>query len=250
MWNLNDAAQKALLASQPGIQKYLIGTGISFEDGTGTGGRDVIGDNGGGLGAFGIDDMIMVVGGTNHGKLVAALSVAAGSIEVPAGSFADESSGDPFCLIMISSGSFAQVFRNSYLDIYSDIRPTNANLVENGTKLLQLTRNGGAFTYGNSANGLNFGAFSGNILTRAIDPATGLPEVWRGPGLVTGTPGWGRLRSNGDYPGASTDRPRADGVVEVSGADINLSTGKSVTAGVYSELTNFRITIAGAALAV
>lgn len=247
-WNLSTGAMVALLSAQPSVQTFKTAATISFGDGDGTGGTDTINDSGNGLGSFKVNDFILIISSdANHNKMVQALTVAAGKIEVVAGSFSAVSAGTALTLVSLSSGSVQQVFKNFVLDIYGGgvVRPTNADAAELGTKLCSITRNAGAFVAGTSTNGCNFGSITGTTLGRAIDPATGLEEVWRGIGLVTGTPTYGRLYANAKVTGASTSAVRMDGVIETSGADINLSTGKSITADVYSEIYSVTATIAG-----
>jgi len=244
-WNLNDAAKIALLHKQPSVQAKLVADTISFGDGDGTGGTDTINDSGSGLGIFSVDDHILIINGTNNNKMVKVQTAAAGTIEVVAGSFVAESAGTAICLVKISTGSFSQVFKNGVIDIRTGVRPTSANDTEAGTLLLKLTKNGGAFVAGASANGINVGALTGTTLSRAIDPVTGLPEIIRGLGLVTATAGHARWYANDYTTGASTSTPRMDGVVAASGGDVNLTTGTTITTGVASEVTSLSLTMTG-----
>jgi len=244
-WNLNDAAKIALLHKQPSVQARLIGNTISFGDGDGTGGRDTINDSGNGLGVFAVGDHILVIGGTQNNIMAQAITVAAGKVEVAAGTFAALSAGTYICLVKISTGSFSQVFKNSKIDIRTGVRPTSANDTESGTLLLGLTKNGGAFVAGASANGINAGVFTGTTLSMAIDPVTGLPEVWRGLGVATGTAGHARWYANDYTTGASTSTPRMDGVVAASGGDVNLTTGTTITTGVASDVVSLSLTMTG-----
>ena len=120
-----------------------------------------------------------------------------------------------------------------------------ADAAESGTKLISITKNAGAFVAGASANGLNVGEFSGTTLQRAIDPETGLPEVWRGVGLANGPIGHMRWYTNDKVVGASTEAIRMDGLVAPSGADVNLTTGTSIALGVYSEVSSVDLTMTG-----
>jgi len=246
-WNLNDAAKIALLNGAPAVGTTKIASTISFGDGDGTGATDTINDSGSGLvsAGFAVGDYIMVIGGTNTNKLVKALTVAAGKIEVVAGSFATASAGSPVCLVEISGGSLAQVFKNMSIDGYSGTRPANANLTESGTKLIQFSLNGNAFVAGTSTNGLNFGNMSGTTLQFAVDPATGVAEVCRGVGITPGgTLGYVRVYANDKTTGASTSTPRMDGVAATSGGDFNISTGTTIVTGVPVEVTGVSFTVA------
>lgn len=247
-WNLSTGAKIALLSAQPSVQVFKMADTISFGDGDGTGSTDTINDSGSGLGSFDVNDHVLIISSdANHNKMVQALTATNAKIEVAAGSLSAVSAGTVICLVKILSGSVTQVFKNFIIDIYGGgaVRPANADLTEAGTKLLSLTRNAGAFSAGVSTNGCNFGNIVGSTLGLAIDPATGLEEVCRGVGLVTGTPTYARLYANAYVTGASSSAVRMDGVIETSGADVNLTTGKSVTAGVYSEVTSVSATMSG-----
>jgi len=246
MWILSTGAQKALLSKVPAVAATKIGTTISFGDGDGTGGTDTINDSGSGLGVFGKHDFILVVGGTFNGVMVKALTVAAGKIEVVAGTFTTVASGTNVALVKITSGSLAQVFQNMSIDGYTGVRPANADLTESGTKIIQFSLDGGAFTAGLSENGMNFGEFTETTLGKAIDPGTGVAEIWRGSGLVTATLGWVRCYANDKTTGASTSAVRMDGVAAVSGGDFNLNTGLSIVSGVNSEVSTVEFTVEGA----
>lgn len=241
-WNLSTGAKLALLAKTPNVDVSLIAATISFGDGDGTGGTDTINDSGSGLGVFAQDDYILVVNGTNANTMVKAITVAAGKIEVIAGSFTTEAAGSNICLIKISTGAFAEVFRNAVADIRSGTRPSTADLVESGTLLMKLTKDAGVFVAGTSANGLNW-EMSSTTLKRATDPETGVSEVWKGIGLVTGTPGHVRVYANDYTTGASSSAVRMDGVVSSSGADMNITTGNSVTVDVYAEVSDVSFTV-------
>jgi len=245
-WNLNDAAKIALLNGAPAVGTTKIASTISFGDGDGTGATDTIKDSADGLvsAGFAVCDFIMVIGGPNTGKLVKALTVAVGKIEVVAGSFAAESAGSSICLVVISGGSLAQVFKNMSIDGYSGTRPANADLTESGTKLIQFSLNGNAFVAGTSTNGLNFGNMSGTNLQFAVDPTTGVAEVCRGVGLTPGgTLGWVRVYANDKTTGASTSTPRMDGVAATSGGDFNIATGTTIVTDVPVEVTGVSFTV-------
>jgi len=245
-WNLSTGAKKALLAKTPSNSANKIGNTISFGDGDGTGATDTINDSGSGLGVFAVDDFILIIGGTFNNVMVKALTVAAGKIEVQAGTFTTVSAGTNVCLAKLASGSFAQVFRNGVIDGYSGVRPaTGADAAETGTKLVSYTRSTGAFVAGASANGLNVGEFSGTTMQRAIDPATGIEEVWRALGLAAGTLGHVRWYANDKTTGSSTDAIRMDGVAATSGGDINIAAGLTISSGVASEITGVNLTMAG-----
>lgn len=246
-WNLNTAAQIALLSKEPEVSAQLIASTISFGDGDGTGSTDTINDSGNGLGVFAAHDFILVVGGTHNGTYVKVLTAAVGKLEVVAGTFTAVSAGTATCLVKISSGAFAEVFKNAVLDGYSGTRPASgADAAETGTKLITLTKDAGTFVAGSSANGINFGNMSSTTLQGAIDPSTGIAEVIRGRGLVAGTVGYCRLYANDYTTGASTTTPRADGIASDSGGgDVNFTTTKTIAVGIYSEVSSIAWIVSG-----
>lgn len=244
-WLLSTGAKKALLSKNPSVGTTVIAATLSFGDGTGTGGRDQILDSGDGLGSFKVDDFILIIGGANNNVLARAVTAAAGVIEVAAGTLGTQAEGDTYALVNVSSGSFAQVFKNSVIYGKTGTRPVTADLAETGIDVIKITRNGATFVAGSPENGLNAGEFSGTTLQRSLDPVTGLPEVWRGIGLASNTLGYVVWYDNAVTTGASSSAIRMYGLAGTSGADVNLSTGLSIVTGVYSEVTSFNATMAG-----
>lgn len=245
-WNLSTGAQKALLAAEPSVEAQLIASTISFGDGDGTGSTDTINDSGSGLGVFDTHDHILIVGGTFNNTLVKAISVAAGIIEVEAGTFTAVAAGTATCLVKISSGALSQVFKNSIIEGRSGVRPSGgADEIESGTLLVRYTKDGSTFVAGSSENGINMGQLSGTTLKRAIDPETGVEEVLRGAGITDGTLGHCRWYGNDYTTGASTTAVRMDGTASTSGADVNVAAGLGIETGVNSEITSIDFTTRG-----
>jgi len=137
-------------------------------------------------------------------------------------------------------GSFAELLADGVIRIYSGSRPASADATETGTLLLTITKDGGAFTGGSATNGLNMGEFDGTTLKRSLDG--GSPETWKGTGLADGTSGWCRFYANDYTTGASTTAVRCDGIVSVSGGELNMSNGTTITTGVDSEVTDVSFT--------
>jgi len=244
-WNLSTGMRDALLAAKPTVSLNVTGTTISFGDGDGAGGTDTINDTANGLDVFKQHQFILISnGGANNNQLVKALTVAAGKIEVPAGSLTAVAAGASVTLLALDGmGSVAALLQNSVIDIYSGGRPANADALESGTKLLTITLNGGIFVPGEPTNGINLGNIVAGVLKRAIDPETGVVEIWRGVGLVDGTAGWARWYANDKTTGASTTAIRMDGVVSTSGGDINMVNGTEIRATVGSEFSDVSVTM-------
>ena len=243
-WYLSTGMQKALLGGVPSVVESLCLNTISFGDGDGTGSTDTINDSANGLGIFSVDDWILVGNGTNANKLVKALTVAAGKVEVPAGSFTAVAATPYIFIARIKSGSLREIMQNGIMALYDTVRPATADLAEPGTLLSKVTKNGGTFVAGTSTNGLNIAEFTGTAISRAIDPATGVAEVWKGVGLATGTARTAVWYANEYVTGASSTALRMYGTVNTSGADVNMAGGTTVTLGVDTGVTSLSFTIA------
>lgn len=252
-WRLSTGMQMALLAGliMPD-GAAIIGNDISVSVGTGAGGMDKVMRSGGGLDVFGKQDFICLedaAGSANNGKVVRVVQVVSPTeLLVEAGVLADMAAGGMVSIKKIKGGgSVADVLRNGILVLYTGIRPASADDAETGTKLCEITLDAGAFVAGQSENGVNIGEFSGNTLKRAINPETGITEIWRGLGLANGTAGWARWYDNDYVTGASTSAVRMDGTVATSGGDVNMSNGTGIVVDVHAEVTNVSMTIGGGA---
>lgn len=209
--------RNARLDRQAVTQNQITGTGISFGDGDGTGGRDTIKDSGNGLAGFKIHDIITVSGSTSNNVSAEILSVSAGTIEIPADTLTGEIAGDQVILSSSRGGSLKDLFRDCVIDIFSGVQPTNADQTESGTKLVRITLSSGAFVAGAAANGLNLGTAIDGVIGKASD------EVWSGVGLVTGNAGWFRIYDNSVTTGASTSAIRIDGAIATTGSQMSMS---------------------------
>lgn len=223
---LSTGLRNALLDKKAEAVNIFRATTISFETGTGTGGRDRILDSGSGMSNFVKRGKISVSGSAsgNDGSYEI-LAVAAGYVEVEAGSLTDESAGLAIVLATAKGGSFADLFQNCTIDIFTGSQPASADDGETGTKLLTVTLNKGAFVVGEDTNGLNFGEVSAGVLSK--EPS----ETWSGEGLVDGIAGWFRIYDNNKISGASSTAIRMDGSIGTSGSQLNMSSTSVVTGG-------------------
>lgn len=112
--------------------------------------------------------------------------------------------------------SFAEALADGTMHIYSGAQPTTADDAETGTLLARITLASGAFTSGNTANGLEYGDASGGSVGKKAG------EVWSGLGLTNGTAGWFRFYANTVVTGASASAVRWDGACGTSGAQCNM----------------------------
>lgn len=139
----------------------------------------------------------------------------------------------------LDSTGIREAMANGKIKIFSGPQPASANAAEQGTLLLEVTEDAGAFVHGEPDNGLNFDAPVNRVLSKAAD------EVWRGLGIAPGTAGWFRFVANPSDNGmASTTLSRIDGTVGQagSGADMIVSTvsvadGQPVTVDAFNLTT-------------
>src|SRR6056297_415215 len=116
---LSTGLRNALLDEKATANNLITGTTISFEDGTGTDSRDRIVDSGNGLASFVKRGKVTVSGSTSNDGAYEILAVAAGYIEIAAGSLTTEVDGDTVILAGATGGSFSDLFQNSVIEIYS-----------------------------------------------------------------------------------------------------------------------------------
>lgn len=236
---LSTGLRNALLDEKAVANNLMVGTTISFEDGTGTDSRDRIIDSGDGLAGFVKRGKVTVSGSTSNDGSYEVLAVAAGYLEIAAGSLSTEDSGDTVILAGATGGSFSDLFQNCVIDIYSGSQPADADSDETGTKLATITLSSGAFTGGAATNGLNFGEVASGILAKESG------ETWSGVGLADGTAGWFRIYDNDYTTGASTSAIRIDGAVATSGSQFNMS-NTAITDGGTTTVDSVALTLPAA----
>lgn len=121
------------------------------------------------------------------------------------------------------------IFENGVIHFYSGSRPASADAAETGTLLAVITNEGGAFTPGSAANGLQFQEAVGGEITRADG------QDWRTNAcLATGTIGYGVLYDNDRTLGPTTTGVKTMFTVGTSGADMNLTRTSVVTGEPFS----------------
>ena len=235
---LSTGLRNALLDQKAVANNLMVGNNtISFEDGTGTDGRDRILDSGSGFANFVKRGKVTVSGSSSNDGSYEILAVAAGYLEVAAGSLTTETaSAIDVILAGATGGSFSDLFQNCVIDVYTGAQPSGADIAETGSKLLSITLSSGAFTGGTATNGLNFGEVASGILAK--EPS----EVWSGVGLVAGTAGWFRCYANDYTTGASTTSVRFDGSVATSGGQFNIS-NTSITVGGTTTVDSVALTL-------
>lgn len=125
---------------------------------------------------------------------------------------------------MLNDSGIKDTMADGIIEIYSGAQPANADAAVQGTKLMEITVDAGAFTPGTATNGLEFGAPSNGTVAKASG------ETWRGVGLADGVAGWFRMKGNAsDAGGLSTTLPRIDGSIAKTGGDMSISNVNIVT---------------------
>lgn len=236
---LSTGLRNALLDEKAVANNLMTATTISFEDGTGTDSRDRIVDSGSGLANFVKRGKVTVEGSTSNDGSYEILGVAAGYLEVAAGSLSTEAAGDQVVLAGATGGSFSDLFQNCVIDVYSGSQPADADTAESGTKLVTITLSSGAFSGGSATNGMNFGEVASGVLSKEAG------EVWSGVGLSAGTAGWFRIYDNAYTTGASTTAIRIDGAIATSGSQFNMS-NTTITVGATTTVDTVALTLPAA----
>ena len=233
---LSTGLRNALLDKKAEATNLIVATTVSFESGTGTGGRDRILDSGNGFGDYIRRDTVTVSGETSNCGNYEILAVATGYLEIAAASLTNESAGNTVILAGARGGAFVDLFRNCIVDVFTGSQPVSADSAETGSKLLSITLSSGAFTAGSPVNGINFGEVASGVLHKEAG------EVWSGVGLVTGTAGWFRFYANDYVLGASLTAIRMDGGVATSGSQFNLS-NTAITVGGTTTVDSVSLTL-------
>jgi hypothetical protein len=227
MWTFSTGLKNALLARGADNKVGYIANTISFTDSS-------IQDSANGLGNFGLHDFIRVIdlNGANNNVFAQVIANTSNELTFAPGTFTAQGAGNNIFLEVFSGGSFVSVFQNGVLDIYNGTNPSDADGAESGTLLCRITKNGAAFTPGNSANGCSVTLGLGAQVKKATDPATGLQEQWSGVGLADGTATWVRWYDNDVVTGASSTAIRMDGLVtQNTGGELVMSSGRDIITG-------------------
>lgn len=132
--------------------------------------------------------------------------------------------------------SWATLFTNGVMEIYTGTQPATSDLAETGTLLVVITKNGDEFIGGQPTNGLNFGTPVDGVMDKAA------AEVWTGLAIADGVAGWVRFYDNTYTKGASTTAKRFDGAVStLASAELQMSNTTLITGGPVT-INSFPIT--------
>lgn len=238
---LSTGLRDAILDKKATANNLITATDISFEDGTGTDGRDRILSVAEDMSVFVKRSKITISGSTSNDGSYEVLASATGYVEVAADSLTTEAAGDQVIVASASGGSISDLFQNGVIDVYSGAQPTTADLTETttSTKLVTITLSSGAFVAGSPTNGINFGEVTSGVLSKEAG------ETWSGVGLSAGTAGWFRLYDNNYTTGASSIAVRLDGSVATSGSQFNM-TNTTVAVGATSTVDSVSLTLPAA----
>lgn len=177
-------------------------------------------------------------GGTNDGFYTITSVASDGSDMVVSPAPTDEAAAAATPTVAcVSSKGFKDIFRYGVLRLYSGSQPADADAVETGTLLLEVTVSSGAFTKGTSTNGLQFGSITDGVISKNAD-------IWSDTGIAAGTAGWYRFYDNALADGADSadEKIRFDGSVGVSGADLDLGS-TTIAIGATTTIDGFDVTL-------
>lgn len=238
---LSTGLRNAILDKKAAANNLITAIDISFEDGTGTDGRDRILSVAEDMSVYPKRSKLTISGSTSNDGSYEVLASATGYVEVAAGSLSTEVAGDHVILACATGGSLSDLFQNCVIDVYSGAQPTTADAAETTTsvKLFTVTLSSGAFSAGSPVNGINFGEVSSGILSKEAG------ETWSGVGVANGTAGWFRIYDNAYTAGASSSAIRLDGAVATSGAQFNM-TNTTVSTGATSTVDSVQLTLPAA----
>ena len=243
-WILSTQLQKDLLAGDITISENIISDALTFTSNKITAGTALFGN-------IKENDWVLV-GGSSANKNIYARVLTATTTELTfgAGTFTAEASGTDTVLLTFAKGCIKDLFKNSVLVLRTGSRPADADALETGDVLAEITKDGGTFVANAPENGINTrlvvdsGVVSLKRAMKLDDPAT--PEVLQGVGLAGGTAGWGRWYLNDKSTGASTSASRMDGTVTTStGGDIVMANGRDVAVGAPVTITDISMKISG-----
>lgn len=129
--------------------------------------------------------------------------------------------------LILGDSSFADIFENGYIALFTGAQPPSADHPVQGTYLGDITTNGQPWAPGYSYGGLHFEQFGPWVSKRNAD-------AWRLVVTTAGTAGWFRLFARGADPGQlSYQAARLDGSVGLTSAsnlvlsDVALTVGPS-----------------------
>lgn len=134
-------------------------------------------------------------------------------------------------------GSLKDILANAVAAVYTGSQPTSADAAETGTLLGYITVNGGAFTPGSPANGLNWDASVDGICAK---PSA---EEWAIIPIADGTAGYIRIYDNSRTTGLSTTAKRFDMSCGVGTGDAQWSPTAVLATGIKNVINSFSLKV-------
>jgi len=222
---LSTGLRNALAEKKAEAEVIIAAATISFTEGDGPNGGDLVNDSGSGLSGD-PKKMLTIFGSTSNNGTFEIISVESdgSAIEVASGDLTAEIAGDDVILVQSDGGSFSDLFRNGVMRIYPGTQPADADTTEGVTALVEISLASGTFVVGGE-NGINFGAAVAGVLGKDA------LETWSGVATGTNTAGWFRFYDKTRTVGASTVAIRFDGAIAQSSAQLNMSNTSIVTDG-------------------
>lgn len=185
--------------------------------------------------------MVIIISGFTgtaaNNALAIVTSVTATKMIVSGPDFVDDAAGESVTITSYSQ-ALKEIFDYGVIHVYAGAAPADADAVETGTQLLEITKDSAAFTAGTSTNGLRFDDITIGVMSKNSDIHSGL-------GLDDGTAGYYRLYTNLEQTGSSSIAIRAQGTVGTSGTDFILSS-TSISTGATTTLDSHSITLPAA----
>lgn len=133
-----------------------------------------------------------------------------------------------------TGGGVKEGLNAGFINIYTGSQPASANTGATGTLLGTVTVNGDGVT------GLGFDAAAAGVISKAA------AQAWKFTGLAAGIAGWYRFYAPGDTVTATdATKPRVDGAVGTSGAELNLS-NVSIQVGQVNTVDAYTLTMPAA----
>lgn len=221
-------------------------TGIALVNATKT-----ITHSGNGLAVFRPGDIIIVSGAgqatNNRYFTVATVMVSTGAsltvVETPT----EETAASSITITLANARSLKQLLNFGTCDFYTGTQPLSADLIETGTKLLRITKDGAAFVAGTATNGIEWeepaegtGDDAGYTVMRTKEA-----DTYKGIGIEDGsnTPGWFRYSDNAVVVGPSTTAIRFDGSIGGTGAQLVALSTLNIIHDISSTLQKLQINI-------
>lgn len=145
----------------------------------------------------------------------------------------DDAAGETVTLTAYGQ-SLKDILHAGVMCIYTGSQPASADVAPTGTKLLEISKDSGAFTKGTVTNGLDFDAPVAGVLGKKD------ADTWSDAGLESGTAGWFRFYANDFDTGSNA--LCLDGSVGTSGAQLNLSS-TAIVKDATTTIDEFELTV-------